>query len=156
MIPYGIPLIYSTVACDAAPSVRLFLLPLSPPSWGSLQTKEAQHDNEDSQQKRSRAVHRQRKLVSARDQPERSLHRRRAARCRAWWSVLASGRNRDHSAVQQGRCRRRISSSGSSPYVPTRPLRLRATMATATSCSPSRSSTRIFRWMNSHCTLPTE
>src|SRR5664279_2000680 len=26
MIPYGLPLIYSTVACDAAPSVRLLLL----------------------------------------------------------------------------------------------------------------------------------
>jgi len=26
MIPYVLPLIYSTVACDAAPSVRLFLL----------------------------------------------------------------------------------------------------------------------------------
>jgi len=45
--------------------------------------------------------------------------------------------------------------SGSSPYVRTRPLRLRATMATATSCSPSTSSTRIFRWMNSLCTSPT-
>jgi hypothetical protein len=76
MIPYGLPLIYSTFACDAAPSVRLFLLPLSPPPWGSLQTREAQHDDEDSQQKRPRAVHRQRKLVSARDQSQRSLHRR--------------------------------------------------------------------------------
>src|ERR1019366_8391182 len=36
MIPYGLPLIYSTIACDAAPSVRLFLLPLSPPPRGSL------------------------------------------------------------------------------------------------------------------------
>jgi len=41
MIPYGLPLIYSTVACDAAPSARLFLLPLSPPPQGSLQPKEA-------------------------------------------------------------------------------------------------------------------
>ena len=40
---------------------------------------------------------------------------------------------------------RRNSRSGSSPYVPIEPLRLRATMATATSCSPSRSSTPIFR-----------
>ena len=39
--------------------------------------------------------------------------------------------------------------SGSSPYVPTEPLRLRATMAMATSCSPRRSSTRISRWMKS-------
>ena len=30
MIPYGLPLIYSTIACDAAPSVRLFLLSLAP------------------------------------------------------------------------------------------------------------------------------
>jgi len=57
-VPYGLPLIYSTFARDAAPSLRLFLLPLSPPPWGSLQTKEAQHDDEDSQQKRPRAVHR--------------------------------------------------------------------------------------------------
>ena len=42
----------------AAPSMRLFLLPLSPPPWGSLQTKEAEHDDEDSQQERPRAVHR--------------------------------------------------------------------------------------------------
>jgi len=48
MIPYGLPLIYFTVACDAAPSVRLFLLPLSPPPRGSLKTKEAHHDDEDS------------------------------------------------------------------------------------------------------------
>jgi hypothetical protein len=41
MIPYGLPLIYSTVACDAAPSVRLFPLPPSPPPWGSHQDKEA-------------------------------------------------------------------------------------------------------------------
>ena len=40
MIPYGLPLIYSTVACDAAPSGRLFLLPLSPPS-GVTSRKEA-------------------------------------------------------------------------------------------------------------------
>ena len=39
MIPYGLPLIYFTVACDAAPSVRLFLLPLSPPPRGSLKRK---------------------------------------------------------------------------------------------------------------------
>src|SRR6266851_8634836 len=110
MIPYGLPLIYFTIACDAAPSVRLFLLSLSPPPRGSLKSKEAQHDDEDSQQKRPRAVHRQRKLVSARDQPQRSLHRRRSARCRARRGVLASGRNRDHSALQQGCCRRGISS----------------------------------------------
>ena len=59
MIPYGLPLIYSTFACDAAPSMRLFLLPLSPPPRGSLKTKEAHHDDEDSQHKRSRAVYRQ-------------------------------------------------------------------------------------------------
>src|SRR5271156_2250254 len=100
MIPYGLPLIYSTFACDAAPSTRMFLLPLSPPPWGSLQTKEAQNDDEDSQQKRPSAVYRQRKLVSARDQPQRSLHRRSTARCRARWGVLVSGRNRDYSAVQ--------------------------------------------------------
>ena len=41
MIPYGLPLIYFTVACDSAPSMRLFLLPLSPPSRGSLQRNEA-------------------------------------------------------------------------------------------------------------------
>src|ERR1035437_5751422 len=41
MIPYGLPLIYSTIACDAAPSVRLFLLPLSLPPRGSLKTTEA-------------------------------------------------------------------------------------------------------------------
>src|SRR6202521_5718383 len=110
MIPYGLPLIYLTLACDAAPSVRLFLLPLSPPPRGSLKTKEAHHDDKDSQQKRPRAVHRQRKLVSARNQPERSLHRRRTARCRARWSVLASGRDRDDSALQQGCCSRGISS----------------------------------------------
>jgi hypothetical protein len=63
MIPYGLPLIYSTVACDPAPSVRLFLLPLSPPPWGSLQEKRQTHDDEDSQQKRPRAVHR--KAVAA-------------------------------------------------------------------------------------------
>ena len=57
MIPYGLPLIYSTIACDAAPSVRLFLLPLSPPPRGSLKTKEAHHDDEDSQQIRPGAVH---------------------------------------------------------------------------------------------------
>jgi hypothetical protein len=39
MIPYGLPLIYSTFACDAVPSMRLFLLPLSPQPWGSLQRK---------------------------------------------------------------------------------------------------------------------
>src|ERR1022692_3546577 len=39
MIPYGLPLIYSTIACDAAPSVRLFLLPLSPPPRGQLKRK---------------------------------------------------------------------------------------------------------------------
>src|SRR5271170_5046006 len=100
MIPYGLPLIYFTLACDAAPSVRLFLLPLSPPPRGSLKTKEAQHDDEGSQQKRPRAVYGQRELVSARDQPQRSLYRRRTARCRARWSILASGRNRDHSALQ--------------------------------------------------------
>ena len=50
MIPYGLPLIYFTVASDSAPSVRLFLLPLSPPPKGSLKSKEAQHDDEDSQQ----------------------------------------------------------------------------------------------------------
>ena len=60
MIPYGLPVIYSTVACDAAPYVRLFLLPLSPPPWGPLQeTRQTHHDDEDSQHKRSRAVHRQ-------------------------------------------------------------------------------------------------
>jgi hypothetical protein len=47
--PYGLPLIYSTITCDAAPSVRLFLLSLSPPPRGSLKTKEAHHDDEDSQ-----------------------------------------------------------------------------------------------------------
>lgn len=51
MIPYGLPLIYFTVTYDATPSVRLFLLPLSPPPRGSLKTKEAHHDNEDSQQR---------------------------------------------------------------------------------------------------------
>src|ERR1017187_43854 len=60
-------LIYSTIACDAAPSVRLFLLPLSPPPRGSLKTKEAHHDDEDSQQIRTGAVHRQRQLVSTHD-----------------------------------------------------------------------------------------
>src|ERR1700721_769250 len=109
MIPYGLPLIYFTFACDAAPSVRLFLLPLSPPPRGSLKTKEAQRDDKDSQQKRPRAVHRQRKLVSARDQPQHFLHRRRAARRRARRGILASGRNRDQSALQQGCCRRGIS-----------------------------------------------
>ena len=39
MIPYGPPLIYSTIACDAAPSVRLFLLPLSPPPRGHFKEK---------------------------------------------------------------------------------------------------------------------
>jgi hypothetical protein len=39
MIPYGLPLIYSTIACDAAPSVRLFLLPLSLPPRGHLKRK---------------------------------------------------------------------------------------------------------------------
>ncbi len=39
MIPYGLPLIYSTVAYDAAPSVRLFLLPLSPPPWGHIKKR---------------------------------------------------------------------------------------------------------------------
>src|SRR5208337_5406782 len=99
MIPYGLPVIYSTFACDAAPSIRLFLLSLSPPPRGSLKTKEANHDDEDSQQRRPRAVHWQRNLVSARDQPQRSLHRRRAARCQTRWGVLAFGRNRDHSAL---------------------------------------------------------
>ncbi len=61
MIPYGLPLIYFTVARDAAPFVRPFLLPLSPPPRGSLKTKEANHDDEDSQQERPGAVYRQRK-----------------------------------------------------------------------------------------------
>jgi hypothetical protein len=39
MIPYGLPLIYSTFACDAAPLTRLFLLPLSPPPWGHFKRK---------------------------------------------------------------------------------------------------------------------
>ena len=39
MIPYGLPLIYSTIACDAAPSVRPFLLPLSPPPRGHFKEK---------------------------------------------------------------------------------------------------------------------
>ena len=39
MIPYGLPVIYFTVACDAAPFMRLFLLPLSPPPRGSLKSK---------------------------------------------------------------------------------------------------------------------
>ena len=41
------------------------------------------------------------------------------------------------------------------PVRPDRMLRLRATMATAISCSPRISSTPIFRWMKSHCTSPT-
>src|ERR1700690_459411 len=102
MIPYGLPLIYFTLACDAAPSVRLLLLPLSPPPRGSLKTKEAQHDDEDSHQERPRAVYRQRKLVSARNQPQRSLHRRRAARCRARRGILAPRWDRDHSAGKEG------------------------------------------------------
>src|ERR1019366_7112018 len=121
MIPYGLPLIYSTIACDAAPSVRLFLLPLSPPPRGSLKTKEAHHDDEDSQQIRTGAVHRQRQLVSPFDQPQRSVHRRRAARRRARRSVLASGRNRDHSALQQACCRRGI--SGMETHRASRPKR---------------------------------
>jgi hypothetical protein len=39
MIPYGLPLIYFTLACDAAPSVRLFLLPLSPRQGGHSKRK---------------------------------------------------------------------------------------------------------------------
>src|ERR1022692_563215 len=103
MIPYGLPLIYSTIACDAAPSVRLFLLPLSPPPRGSLKTKEAHHDDEDSQQIRPGAVHRQRQLVSPSDQPQCSLHRRRAACCRARRSVLAS-RSEEHTSELQSPC----------------------------------------------------
>src|SRR5258708_17741235 len=39
MIPYGLPLIYSTVTYDTAPSLRLFLLPLSPPPRGHFKEK---------------------------------------------------------------------------------------------------------------------
>jgi hypothetical protein len=39
MISYGLPLIYSTVTYDTAPSVRLFLLPLSPPPRGHFKEK---------------------------------------------------------------------------------------------------------------------
>ena len=39
MIPYGLPLIYSTFARDAAPSERLFLLPLAPPPRGHFKEK---------------------------------------------------------------------------------------------------------------------
>src|SRR5260370_7504082 len=39
MIPYGLPLIYFTLACDPAPSVRLFLLPLSPRQGGHSKRK---------------------------------------------------------------------------------------------------------------------
>src|ERR1019366_4107356 len=77
MIPYGLPLIYSTIACDAAPSVRLFLLPLSPPPRGSLKTKEAHHDDEDSQQIRNGHVHPQRQTVSPFQQTQRSPPPRR-------------------------------------------------------------------------------
>jgi len=54
MISYGLPLIYSTVACDAAPSVRLFLCSLAPPR-GSHEEKRQHYDDEDSQQERPRA-----------------------------------------------------------------------------------------------------
>jgi hypothetical protein len=37
--PYGLPLIYSTIACDAAPPVLLFLLPLSSRHGGHLKRK---------------------------------------------------------------------------------------------------------------------
>ena len=39
MIPYGLPLIYFTLACDTAPSVRLFLLLLSPRQGGHSNRK---------------------------------------------------------------------------------------------------------------------
>src|ERR1017187_5940807 len=39
MIPYGLPLIYSTVACDAAPSVRLFLVASLAPATGVTQKR---------------------------------------------------------------------------------------------------------------------
>ena len=45
--------------------------------------------------------------------------------------------------------------SGNSPYAPIEPVRLRATMVTATSSSPRKSSTPISRWMKSLCTSPT-
>jgi hypothetical protein len=48
------------IACDVAPSVRLFLLSLSSPPQGLLKTKEAHDDDQDSQQRRSRIVQRYR------------------------------------------------------------------------------------------------
>jgi len=48
MIPYGLPLIYFTIACDAAPSMRLFLLPLSPRPGGHFKKRGTNHDDEDS------------------------------------------------------------------------------------------------------------
>ena len=57
----------------------------------------------------------------------------------------ASERNRHHPALQQGCRRRGISGLEARRTAPIEPLRLRVTMATATSCSPRRSSTLIFR-----------
>ena len=42
MIPYGLPLIYFTLpVMPSLQPMRLFLLPLSPPSSGAIQRKEA-------------------------------------------------------------------------------------------------------------------
>src|ERR1019366_3676997 len=45
--------------------------------------------DQDIEQSRPGAIHRQRELVSARDQPRRTVHRRRQIRRRSGWSVLA-------------------------------------------------------------------
>jgi hypothetical protein len=41
MIPYGLPLIYSTFACDSAPSARLFLFASLAPVLGATSRNEA-------------------------------------------------------------------------------------------------------------------
>src|SRR5258708_19790240 len=101
MIPYGLPLIYSTVTYDTAPFTAAVPVASLAPAAGSLQRKEAHYDDEDAQQIRPGAVHRQRQLVSPFDQPQCSLHRRREARFRARRTVLASGRNHPQHALPQ-------------------------------------------------------